>query len=130
MANQSSPKHPDYVGLVRFLLEPLLDSADTLRVDCEVSSNQTRALVRLAVDGPEKGRAFGRGGRNIYAIRTVLSAAAQAAGQTVHLDVFGGIPHGSEGEREHSPRSASHGRPDRRDGDRPPRPTRRSPESQ
>jgi hypothetical protein len=51
-----------------------------------------RVLVRVAFEGEDKGRVFGRGGRNIQAIRIVLQAVAQAAGQQAHLEIFGGAP--------------------------------------
>ncbi|NET60385.1 MAG: KH domain-containing protein [Symploca sp. SIO2E6] len=78
---------PDYVGLIRFLVEPLLESPASLSIHCEMSS-KARVWIRLAFGGDDKGRVFGRGGRNIQAIRTVLKAAAQAAGQSVHLDIY------------------------------------------
>jgi predicted RNA-binding protein YlqC (UPF0109 family) len=83
-------KHPDYVGLVRSLVQPFLESPDSLSVDCEVFPSTARVWIRLAFEGEDKGRVFGRGGRNIQAIRTVLTAAAAAVGQSVHLDIFGG----------------------------------------
>ncbi len=42
----------------------------------------------MAFDEHEKGRVYGRGGRNIQAIRTVLSAVAQTAGQSVSLEIY------------------------------------------
>jgi hypothetical protein len=81
---------PDYVGLVRFLIQPFLESPESLKVDCEVSPSRPRIWIRLAFDSSDKGRVFGRGGRNIQAIRTVLEASAQSSGQAVYLDVFGG----------------------------------------
>ena len=86
----SSPQDasPDYIGLVRFLIEPFLESPTSLRVDCEKSNANGRVWIRLAFEGADKGRVFGRGGRNIQAIRTVIQAAAQAAGQFVHLDIY------------------------------------------
>ena len=79
--------NPDYVSLVRFLVEPFLESPESLSIDCEKSS-KARVWIRLAFEGEDKGRVFGRGGRNIQAIRTVIKAAAQAAGQSVHLDIY------------------------------------------
>jgi uncharacterized protein len=127
----ASSHSPDYVELVRFLVQPFLESPDSLRIDCEVSPRTSRVLIRLAFDGEDKGRVFGRGGRNIQAIRTVLQAIAQSAGQVAHLEVFGSSPDresrdgrddgrerqregqrdGSQGER---PRSQSHRPPQRR----------------
>lgn len=111
---------PDYVGLVRFLVEPFLESPQRLSVDCEKSQAKERVWIRLAFEGTDKGRVFGRGGRNIQAIRTVLQAAAQAAGQSVHLDIYdgsGGSSHrestsgGSSGERRGSSGRASTPKP-------------------
>lgn len=114
------PASPDYAALVRFLVQPFLETPDSLRVDCEISPTRGKVLVRLAFEGTDKGRVFGRGGRNIHAIRTVLTAAAQMAGYSVHLDVFGASPAGGEAEGGEVPRSRSD-RPRRsldRDGDR------------
>lgn len=54
-----------------------------------MSQGNTKAWVRLAFEGEDKGRVFGRGGRNIQAIRTVIEAAAKAANQSVYLDIYG-----------------------------------------
>ncbi|ERN41795.1 putative RNA-binding protein (contains KH domain protein) [Rubidibacter lacunae KORDI 51-2] len=80
---------PDYANLLRFLILPLLDTPDALRVDCEAYGQSQRVWVRVAFEQSEKGRVFGRGGRNIQAIRSVLGAAARAANQSVHLDIYG-----------------------------------------
>ncbi|HAG84689.1 MAG TPA: RNA-binding protein [Cyanobacteria bacterium UBA12227] len=88
--------NPDYVSLVRFLIEPFLESPTSLSVDCEKSHAKERVWIRLAFQGEDKGRVFGRGGRNIQAIRTVIQAIAEAAGQSVYLDIYddsaGGVP--------------------------------------
>jgi uncharacterized protein len=79
---------PDFVELAKFLLSPLVDSADQLHLDCEVLAGGRKLSLRAAIDGNDRGRVLGRGGRNIQAIRTVLQAAAQPS-QTVHLEIFG-----------------------------------------
>ncbi|HEY9669768.1 MAG TPA: KH domain-containing protein [Coleofasciculaceae cyanobacterium] len=91
---------PDYIGLVKFLIEPFLESPTALRIDCEKSNANERVWIRLAFEGADKGRVFGRGGRNIQAIRTVIQAVAQAAGQFAHLDIYEGP---SQGTRRESP---------------------------
>lgn len=112
---------PDYVGVVKFLLEPFLESPASLKVDCEVLPRNSRVLVRVAFDGEDRGRVYGRGGRNIQAIRTVLQGIARAAGYSLHLDVFGGQPAGrDEGGREASS--------DRRSGSAKPMPRRSRPQ--
>ena len=60
---------PDFPGLVRFLVEPFLDSPDSLRIDCEENAAQAKVWIRIAFKGDERGKVFGRGGRNIQAIR-------------------------------------------------------------
>ncbi|NES88232.1 KH domain-containing protein [Okeania hirsuta] len=88
LRNNSHSANPDYAEIVRFLIEPFLDSPESLRVDCEVNPRQAKAWIRLAFDELEKGRVYGRGGRNIQAVRTVLAALAQTAGQSVHLEIY------------------------------------------
>lgn len=78
----------DYAKLVRFLVEPFLESPDSLSVDCEIHTT-ARVWIRIAFEGEDKGRVFGRGGRNIQAIRTVITAAAALAGHSVYLDIYG-----------------------------------------
>jgi uncharacterized protein len=111
-----SSSSPDYSGLVTYLVKPFLESPDSLKVACEYSPRNSRILVRLAFEGEDKGRVFGRGGRNIQAIRTVLQTIAQTAGQTAHLEVFGGAPE----------RDDDHRRDDRRDDRRSSPPPRAS----
>lgn len=79
---------PDYSGLVEFLVSPFLESPDSLSVDCEQANQNRRVWVRLAFESADKGRVYGRGGRNLQAIRTVLETAAKAAGQTLYLDIY------------------------------------------
>ncbi|MBF2021700.1 MAG: KH domain-containing protein [Hydrococcus sp. C42_A2020_068] len=79
---------PDYCGLVKFLVSPFLESPELLSIDCEQFNQNTRVWVRLAFEGTDKGRVFGRGGRNLQAIRTVLETAAAAAGQSLYLDIY------------------------------------------
>ncbi|MFB6276307.1 MAG: KH domain-containing protein [Halothece sp.] len=89
--NSSSPTSPQphYAELVRFLLTPLLDSPENLRIHCESTNQNQRVWIRLALEQTDQGKVFGRGGRNLSAIRTVLNAAALAADQSVYLDIYG-----------------------------------------
>jgi predicted RNA-binding protein YlqC (UPF0109 family) len=80
---------PNYVGLVKFLVQPFLESPESLSVDCETSQTLKRSWVRIAFSSTDKEKVFGRGGRNIQAIRTVITAAAELAGQSVYLDIYG-----------------------------------------
>lgn len=106
--SSSAKSSPDYNGLVKFLVVPFLESPDSLKVDSEMS-RASRILIRLAIEGEDKGRVFGRGGRNIQAIRTVIQAVAAASGQVAHLEIFGsqsGRESGSHGSEDRPPRSA------------------------
>ncbi|BAZ67999.1 hypothetical protein NIES4106_27570 [Fischerella sp. NIES-4106] len=87
---------PDYVGLVRFLMQPFLEFPESLSVDCEMYHTHKRAWIRIAFESTDKGKVFGRGGRNIQAIRTVIAAAAEAAGHSVYLDIYGSNDVGRE----------------------------------
>lgn len=79
---------PDYSALVRFLVEPFLLSSEGLKLDCEVSQAGSRIWLRLALAEEDKGRLFGRWGKNIQAVRAVLGMAAAHAGQSVHLEIY------------------------------------------
>lgn len=88
---------PNYVGLVQFLMQPFLESPESLSVDCEISQTLKRVWIRIAFDSNDKGKVFGRGGRNIQAIRTVIAAAAQLSQQSVYLDIYGNTNSAREG---------------------------------
>jgi uncharacterized protein len=105
---------PNYIELVKFLISPFLELPDSLNVDCETYADNRKVLIRVAFSGSDKGRVFGRGGRTLQAIRTVVNAAAQMVQQTVHLEVYG------ERERE----SHESGRGGSRGGQRPRSPMR------
>lgn len=87
--NPQTTNLPDYAGLVRFLIQPFLESSSSLSVDCEALHNKTRFWIRVAFEGEDKGRVFGRGGRNIQSIRTVVAAAAALTGHSVYVDIYG-----------------------------------------
>ena len=96
-----------------------MESPESLRVDCEINLRQAKAWIRLAFNEPEKGRVYGRGGRNIQAIRTVLAAVAQSAGHSVYLDIYEDKSQNdrsfeSRSDRDRPPQRQSPGRPTRR----------------
>ena len=86
--NINATTSPDYVGLVKFLMEPLLQKPDSLRIDSEVINARQRVWIRVAFEGEDKGRVLGRDGRNLQAIQTVLNTAGAIAGQSVYVDVY------------------------------------------
>ena len=114
---QQQSASPNYAGLVQFLIGPFLESPGSLRVDCELHPRQSRVWVRLAFEDPDKGRVYGRGGRNIQAIRTTLEAVAQTAGQSLYLDIYDG----EAGDRGSGPPRGDRPDRDRPRGDRPDR---------
>ncbi|MGF1492932.1 MAG: KH domain-containing protein [Microcoleaceae cyanobacterium] len=111
-AAKSSSTSPDYAQLVQFLVEPFLESPESLRIDCEKVSAQGKTWVRLAFESEDRGRVYGRGGRNIQAIRVVLSAVATMAGESVYLDVYE-EPQAKERPSVSSSRSTPNGRSSR-----------------
>lgn len=112
-----TPNTPDYVALTRFLVEPFLDAPDALRVSCEVATSKPKVWLRLAFDDGDRPRVFGRGGRNLNAIRTTLVAIAQIAGQSLSLEVYGSTPTSDPAASETATSDT---------GDRPPASRRRS----
>lgn len=125
--DSSNMSEPDYSKLVKFLCEPFLVQPESLRLDCEVSKNKRRVLIRLAIEGEDKGRIFGRGGRNIQAIRTVLQAIAKIYSQSAYLEVFGSSSHSDsqgEGKAHDNSERPRPSRPSRGDRPRPSRPHR------
>lgn len=94
---------PDFPGLVQFLVEPFLDSPDSLRIDCEKNAVQSKVWIRIAFKGDERGKVFGRGGRNIQAIRTIVRATAALSGWSAYVDIYGSSE--QEGGTDSRPRS-------------------------
>ncbi len=79
---------PDYLGLVKFLVTPFLESPETLRTDCEHFNNGQKVWLRLAFATEDRGKVYGRGGKNIQAIRTVLQISAINVGQSLSLEIY------------------------------------------
>ncbi|WP_310486396.1 KH domain-containing protein [Chamaesiphon sp. VAR_69_metabat_338] len=125
---------PDYGQIVKFLFQPFLTDAAAIGVDCELTLDRHRVWIRVAVASDDRGNAFGRGGRNIQAVRTVLQAAAAMVGQSIHLDVYGSSSYrDADDDREASRGAGNRSGGEHRSSDsRPPRiaPTRRSPDRQ
>jgi uncharacterized protein len=123
----TSSNAPDYGQLVKFLFQPFLSVVDELSVNCEYTIDRQRVWIRVAVANIDQGSAFGRGGRNIQAVRTVVQAAAAAVGQKIVLDVYGNAGSRMETADRYEDRSATSGRSST--GERPIRsaPNRRPP---
>lgn len=110
----------EYEALARFLMNPFLDQPDLLKFHSETLAGGKKLWLRAAFSEDEdKGRVFGRGGRNIKAVRSVLMAAANRSDMIVNLSVFGEPgPERSERSDRRGGRSSS---PRGRGGDRPAR---------
>ncbi len=93
----------NYITLVKFLLEPLLERRDALKIDCETNAKGDRIWIRVAFDPTEKGRVFGRNGRTIQSIRTLLTIMGNNHDRTVRFDIFDPDP----SEDKPSPRISS-----------------------
>lgn len=95
---------PHYEKLVRFLIEPFLEEPQTLSVNSEINPNSRKIWLRIAFDKGDRGKVFGRGGRNIQAIRTAIQTAASAHKDSVFLDIYSDEPPKSSdfGRSEHS----------------------------
>ncbi|MEM6452662.1 MAG: KH domain-containing protein [Cyanobacteria bacterium P01_D01_bin.105] len=128
-APQSAPQSSaDYEALARFLMNPFLDQPDLLKFHSETLSGGKKLWLRAAfAEDEDKGRVFGRGGRNIKAVRSVLAAAASRSDMVVNLSVFGEPgPERSDRDRGgRGGRSGGHSRsgPRGRGGERSPRPS-------
>ncbi len=83
---------PDYNALISFLLKPLLTHPDALRVDFESNSKSDRVWIRVAFDPDDRERVFGKGGRTIQAVRTVIMTAAQEFGHSARIEFFDPTP--------------------------------------
>lgn len=74
----------DYSGLVRTLVEPIVEYKDDLSIE-EVESEDGVPCVEIRVHEDDAGKVIGRQGRVIKAIRTLARAAATRVGE--HVDV-------------------------------------------
>ncbi len=116
MTESSLGQNPRYDKLVSFLLRPLLSEPEELRIDCEYLPAHARVWVRIAFQQADREQLLNGSSRHLYAIKTVISAAARVAGQSVYLDIYG-----SESRaRGTGERTERQGRGDSRAG-RPPR---------
>jgi Predicted RNA-binding protein (contains KH domain) len=80
------PPAETYVKLIRFLLQPLLERSDSLRVHAEV--NGTRVWLRVAIAQTDRAKVLGKGGKTMQTVRTVLHAAAKNLGHTLTLELY------------------------------------------
>ncbi len=83
---------PDYERLVRFLIEPFLEGPKSLYINSEIVNDGKKIWLRVAFDNGDRGKVFGRGGRNIQAIRNTIKIAGAVNQEVVFLDVYSDEP--------------------------------------
>ena len=103
---------PDYEQLARFLIEPFLENPESLKLNSELNSQGNKIWLRIAFDQSDRGKVFGRGGRNIKAIRTAIQTAASAHNELVFLDIYSDEPDRGENSNRRE-RSSSGGNSNR-----------------
>jgi uncharacterized protein len=86
-----SAAYPPYEQILGLLLKPFLTEPTALRVDCEYLPTHARVWVRIAFATTDREKVVGGSNRHLYAIKTILTAAARQVGQSVYLDVHGGV---------------------------------------
>jgi predicted RNA-binding protein YlqC (UPF0109 family) len=96
----------DYEQLARFLIEPFLEDPQSLKIDSEPNPQSKKIWLRVAFDPSDRGKVFGRGGRNIQAIRTTIQTAAAVQNESVFLDIYSDEPPQSDNSARRE-RSAS-----------------------
>jgi uncharacterized protein len=121
-----SAAYPPYEQIVGMLLKPFLTDPTALRVDCEYLPTHARVWVRIAFAETDREKVVGGSNRHLYAIKTILTAAARQVGQSVYLDVHGGVGGGQRAARVAREASASENPPDKpkRSSLPPPKPRR------
>jgi uncharacterized protein len=88
----------NFPALVQFLIDPLLDHQQELRIDCE--STASRTWLRIAFNPQDKGRVFGKGGRTIQAIRQLVVTAGKLTDHRASLEIYD--PEGSTSDSYNS----------------------------
>lgn len=77
----------DAAGLVRVLVEPIVEYKDELEVT-ESILETGEILVEISINEEDAGKVIGRQGRVIKSIRTLARAAASRAGERVEVELI------------------------------------------
>jgi hypothetical protein len=77
----------DTEGLVRYLVESLVDVPEAVKIAVTETDESISFLIEL--DPSDVGKVIGRGGRTIKAIRTLARAAGSTDNRQVEVDVAG-----------------------------------------
>lgn len=81
---------PAYAELLVYLLQPLLEQPEDLRLHAEVNQRGDRIWLRVAISASDRAKLVGKGAKPMQMIRTVLQAAAKNAGHSLNLEVYEG----------------------------------------
>lgn len=79
---------PNYSQLLVFLLKPLLEQPQALKLHEEVNQRGDRFWLRVAISPSDRQRIMGKGGKTLQLIRTVLLASAKNAGHSINLELY------------------------------------------
>lgn len=77
----------DAAGLVRVLVEPIVEYPDELEITESVNEHGD-ILVEIAVNEDDAGKVIGRQGRVIKSIRTLVRAAASRVDARVEVELI------------------------------------------
>ncbi len=77
----------DTDGLVRFIVESLVDDVDAVKIDRTDTDEAIAYEITVAPD--DVGKVIGRQGRIIKAIRTLARAAGSTDSATVEVEILG-----------------------------------------
>lgn len=77
----------DTEALVRYLVESLVDSPDSVKI--ESTEKEGSIHIDVTLDADDVGKVIGRGGRIIKAIRTLARAAGSTEGTQVDVEILG-----------------------------------------
>lgn len=77
----------DAAGLVRVLVEPIVEYPDELEI-AESVNEHGDILVEIAVNEDDAGKVIGRQGRVIKSIRTLVRAAASRVDARVEVELI------------------------------------------
>ncbi|MEL6182219.1 MAG: KH domain-containing protein [Myxococcota bacterium] len=73
--------------LVHYLVEPLVNDPNAIRVTEVSDTKKDATVVRLTVAQDDIGRVIGRQGRVIRSLRSLMSLASRSLNQPVELDL-------------------------------------------
>ena len=76
----------NYEKMLRDIVTPIVNDPDSIKITVN-DSEHDNIVLELSVAPDDMGKVIGKHGRIAKAIRTVIKAAANAAGQKVSVDI-------------------------------------------